>query len=49
MEQFGPIIFLAVIVIGLIAYSKIQERSAIESEQNERDAQKQSARERRES
>ena len=49
MEQLGPIIFLAVIVIGLIAYSKIQERSAAESEQKERDAQKQSARKRRES
>ena len=49
MEQFGPIIFLAFIIIGLIVYSKYQEKSAIESEQRERDAQKQSARKRRES
>lgn len=49
MEQLGPIIFLAFIIIGLIAYSKYQEKSATESEQRERDAQKRVARERRES
>ena len=37
MEQIGPIIFLAVVFLGLVAFSKVQEMGEADNEARERD------------